>query len=366
MMNQKITVKIPTRVDFAGGTVDLWPLYTLGEKAATVNAGISIYQTVTLTTRGDSTGEFEFVSQDLNQSMTRTYSELAGSTELPLLCQLANFFWSESLPSVTLTTSCESPAGAGLGGSSCLSVAVASAFEWMRARVTGQEFRLDEATLVTAVQNIEARVIHAPTGCQDYWGGLRAGLNVIDFSKSRVDVHTYKNPDFFKEIKSRMSVLFCGKRRDSAMNNWQIFRRIYDGDRDFTEKVIALGEIGWNAGECVRQGDVLGLIDLSARDWEVRKSLWPGVETVETQKIDAAVKNAGARFSKVCGAGGGGVMIAFSDPEDKRGVEKAAANVGAEVMASTIVGSGLTIEAENEAFSVSSMVGLEYSDGMGL
>ena len=39
----KIHIKSPTRVDLAGGTLDLWPLYLLVGGATTVNVAIDIY-----------------------------------------------------------------------------------------------------------------------------------------------------------------------------------------------------------------------------------------------------------------------------------------------------------------------------------
>ena len=43
----------PTRIDLAGGTLDIWPLYFQFENPPTLNAAINIYATVELTPRSD-------------------------------------------------------------------------------------------------------------------------------------------------------------------------------------------------------------------------------------------------------------------------------------------------------------------------
>ena len=37
-----LTSSAPTRVDLAGGTIDIWPLYLFHDRASTLNAAISV------------------------------------------------------------------------------------------------------------------------------------------------------------------------------------------------------------------------------------------------------------------------------------------------------------------------------------
>ena len=43
----------PTRVDLAGGTIDIWPLYLFHPGAATVNFGVSLYARCRIEERED-------------------------------------------------------------------------------------------------------------------------------------------------------------------------------------------------------------------------------------------------------------------------------------------------------------------------
>ena len=49
----KVEARAPTRVDLAGGTVDIWPLYLFHPGAQTVNLALRRYATCEITTRAD-------------------------------------------------------------------------------------------------------------------------------------------------------------------------------------------------------------------------------------------------------------------------------------------------------------------------
>ena len=56
-----------------------------------------------------------------------------------------------------------------------------------------------------------------------------------------------------------------------------------------------------------------------AVEWANRKELAPGVTTLEIDGLIDAATAAGARAAKVCGAGGGGCLVCYADP-DRPGV----------------------------------------------
>src|SRR5262245_26981769 len=51
----KISAQSPCRVDLAGGTLDIWPLYLFHSGAVTVNFAVDRYTSCDLVTRDDST-----------------------------------------------------------------------------------------------------------------------------------------------------------------------------------------------------------------------------------------------------------------------------------------------------------------------
>jgi D-glycero-alpha-D-manno-heptose-7-phosphate kinase len=57
-----LTASAPTRIDLAGGTIDIWPLYLFHDGATTLNAAISLRAHVEIASRND--GAIELRSVD--------------------------------------------------------------------------------------------------------------------------------------------------------------------------------------------------------------------------------------------------------------------------------------------------------------
>src|SRR5260370_40260588 len=120
-----IESKAPTRVDFAGSTLDIWPLYLFHPGAVTLNAAISLYASCAIETHPSDDNRIKLVSRDIKcEESFSSFSALvkAKRYRLPLLAEIAKFFHPQR--SFTLTTDSESPASAAVGGSSATTAAI--------------------------------------------------------------------------------------------------------------------------------------------------------------------------------------------------------------------------------------------------
>src|ERR1700730_7490235 len=120
-----IESKAPTRVDLAGATLDIWPLYLFHPGALTVNAAISRYASCVIETNRSGDDQIKLVSRDPKRE--ESFGSLAGLAKagryrLPLLAEIVKFF--HPAGGFTLTTDSEAPAGAGIGGSRGTAVAM--------------------------------------------------------------------------------------------------------------------------------------------------------------------------------------------------------------------------------------------------
>src|SRR4051812_49082912 len=61
----RITSSAPTRIDLAGGTIDIWPLYLFHQPAVTINAAISLRAHCVIDSRPD--GKILIVSEDTGE-----------------------------------------------------------------------------------------------------------------------------------------------------------------------------------------------------------------------------------------------------------------------------------------------------------
>jgi D-glycero-alpha-D-manno-heptose-7-phosphate kinase len=334
-----VTARAPTRIDLAGGTIDLWPIHHLLDHKATVNVGVTLDAQVEVRESNDRL--FHFNSQDQGAMFSGDFAAATACNELPLIGLLLKALWRADLPRLTIVTSAKSPAGAGLGGSSCLGIAIASAI-W-RARQAAEDCAgLTEDELVRTVQDVEARLIHAPTGVQDYWGGMRGRVNILRFPPGRIEVETLP-PQKLEGLAEELILCYSGKSRASAINNWEIFKRLFDRDRDLLAIFNRIGSAAEQCALAVEAGDFAKTLYLSQQEWQLRVQLWPNIETAETKRIDQAAKKAGARFSRVCGAGGGGVMAVFAPVAAHDAVKAAMRDQGGIVLNAGVADYGLTV-----------------------
>ena len=119
----EILVRAPTRIDLAGGTLDIWPISLLEEGAVTVNAAIDLEATARLIPRRDSTIRLH----SLDQAAEERYPSLQDVRTDGPLGFLARILVHLVPPSgLDLVTDCAAPAGSGLGGSSALGIATAA------------------------------------------------------------------------------------------------------------------------------------------------------------------------------------------------------------------------------------------------
>src|SRR5437764_11586265 len=96
----EIRASAPTRIDLAGGTLDIWPLYLFHDGASTLNAAISLRAHAQIEPRTD--GRLELRSIDTDRHLNATgWPELTGSGDLSLLSLLARHY---QLENATLTT----------------------------------------------------------------------------------------------------------------------------------------------------------------------------------------------------------------------------------------------------------------------
>src|SRR5437899_11321183 len=116
-----IESKAPTRVDFAGGTLDIWPLYLFHPGAVTVNAAISLYASCVIETLPAGDNRIKLVSRDIKREESfSSFDPLlkAKRYRLPPLAEFPKFFHPKGV--FTLTPDSEAPAAPAIGGSGAM------------------------------------------------------------------------------------------------------------------------------------------------------------------------------------------------------------------------------------------------------
>jgi D-glycero-alpha-D-manno-heptose-7-phosphate kinase len=326
-----IEASAPTRIDLAGGTIDIWPLYLFHDHATTLNAAISLRAFATIDSRP--AGGIELRSLDTGRTVNaRDPAQLDVTSELPLLALLARFY---GLEHATLTTRSDSPAGAGIAGSSALTIAACGAL----ARWSGRSEA--PADLLQIAMNVECQTIRVPTGVQDYRPALFGGIAAIELLPDGVrrvglDVDA-------AELERRLVLVYTGAPRNSGTNNWDITKRHIDGDRHVFDCFERIRDTAVAMRAALEGGDWDEVGRQIATEWENRKRLAPGVTTPTIDRLMDRARAAGATAAKVCGAGGGGCLFCYGPPRVREAVKAALAAGGARLLDYRIEPEGLRV-----------------------
>jgi D-glycero-alpha-D-manno-heptose-7-phosphate kinase len=169
----KVSVTVPTRIDLAGGTLDVYPLYLFEDGGLTVNAAINVYGHVTVEERPDV--QIHIRSEDTGaEEAFASLAEMSSSigSGLDLAKRALRFYCKHSDPrrGMNVTLRSEAPCGSGLGASSALLVALSSALNEI------ENLGLSKDRVIDLAANIEAQVISIPTGKQDYFPPFHSHL----------------------------------------------------------------------------------------------------------------------------------------------------------------------------------------------
>ncbi|MDR3607966.1 MAG: hypothetical protein P4M08_11380 [Oligoflexia bacterium] len=351
-MGIKIHSKAPTRVDLAGGTIDLWPLYLFLDRPTTINLAIDLAAEAWLEVRESGAAGITLRSEDLGQEMKLAWADLETAVAPPqlelhlkLLRFIARKHGASPKGELTLRTKAGSPAGAGLGGSSTLSVALVGALTaWAKGESQADILTEGEA-LVEVVRDIETTVIQVPAGVQDYYGAMFGGLQSLRWGAGSHE-REWLPTDLLAGLESRIALFYSGQSRNSGINNWALFKSFIDRQGDVRERFGRINQAARDLEEALRARDWKTAGNAIRSEWEVRRTLAPGISTPEMDRAFAlAEKIAPGCAGKICGAGGGGCFFIYTaDPASKTAVEKTLAAEGMRVLPFHASPRGLEVE----------------------
>lgn len=332
LCGEEILATAPCRADLAGGTLDIWPLYLFHPGAVSVNVALQILTACKITPHAGR--EIVLISHDMQrQESFATLDDLLApqSYAHPLAAYLVRFFKPQG--GFTLETHSESPAGAGISGSSALMIATSAAL----ARLT--ERRIDIEQLRVIAQNVEAQLIRVPTGCQDYYPAMYGGVSAV-----RLDIDGVRResiPVSLDEMDERFVLFYTGAPRQSGINNWEVFKQHINGDERVVRNFDEIAAIAQSMRSALAAERWDGVEKLITEEWILRRTNAPGISTPLIDMLIEVAQRNGARAAKVCGAGGGGCVIALIEPGTRPRVEKAIREHGGQPLEFCVARDGL-------------------------
>lgn len=314
-----IDIQSPTRVDLAGGTLDCWPLHLFVGDCVTVNLAIDIMTGCVL--RPKSTPEIEIEISDLHyRKIFSNLSELLSSSDQELLLVQKILEHFSPTYGFYLRTTSQSPVGGGLGGSSSLCISLIKALS----QKAGVHLTLEK--MVELAHNLEAKVIKSPTGTQDYVPALLSGLNIIHYTSEGMRVESLDVPlDVFSQ---NMLLVYTGRSHHSGINNWQVIKSVIEGDENTLYALRGIARISSDTAEVCRRQKWDRIPELFRSEFDSRIKLTPAFSSPEIEKLKKLVADLGGEAVKICGAGGGGCVIIWAEPQQHERIRSACEKSG--------------------------------------
>ncbi len=211
------------------------------------------------------------------------------------------------------------PARTGLGSSSSFTVGLLNSLYALKGIMPTKERLAREAI------HIEQEMIKENVGCQDQTLAAYGGFNYIEFGGSNHLLVRQVTilPETINRLQDHLMMFFTGFSRIASQVAAQQVENIPNKKKELTtmfgmaqEAVNVL-----NSNDLVRFGRMLD------EAWKIKRSLSSKVSTPHIDELYEAAISAGALGGKVLGAGGGGFVLFFVEPQNQQKVRERLKNL---------------------------------------
>ncbi|MFP1878671.1 dehydrogenase [Lonsdalea quercina] len=312
----KIRTKAPLRIGLAGGGTDVSPFCDI-YGGCVLNATINMYAYCSLEETDDN--HVVFVSKDIDVSYS---AELNAEYDLDGVLTLhkavynrivKDFNGGKPLP-VKVTTWTDVPMGSGLGTSSTIVVAIISAYrEYLN-------LPLGEYDVAQLAFDIERGDCNLSGGKQDQYAATFGGFNFIEFfSDNKVVVNPLRiKQSTIAELECRMFLYYTGVSRESAKIIDDQVKSVSKSDsKSSLNAMFDLKNAAIKMKEALLKSNIDEMINLIRMSWEAKKATSSAITTPHVNNIISRLEDCGVKALKLSGAGGGGFMLLFIEPEDR-------------------------------------------------
>ena len=295
---EQIEVFSPARVDLAGGTLDIYPVYLFFDNPFTLNATLSKGVKVTIRkTKGKT------LLKNLNAGVTKYFP--SSHKDLSLVSFLLDYL--EAGYGFEVEFYSDFPQGSSLGVSSSLLVAIFYGFK----KILNLKFNRKQVADI--LKNIEAKFMKYPAGLQDYLAPLYGGANAFYFG---INGFERKKVNLDKSLRDSLIFVFTGKSHFSGSPNWELFKGFFDKDKKILE---GFGQVYQNSKKImqpIEKKDIKMFGKLLKEDFTIRKNMLDSL-IPEIGLFDMLDGISGVYGYRLCGAASGGTVVVCVNEEKK-------------------------------------------------
>jgi D-glycero-alpha-D-manno-heptose-7-phosphate kinase len=320
-----LIVRSPVRISFGGGGTDL-PAYYQQYGGAVLSAAINKYFYTILGTRTDRS--IQIISSDLR--ICESWPDLAGlqiqnsGLEIPVavLKDLDREVY------VDLFLASEIPPGTGLGSSASVCVNV------LKTVTSYLHIPLSKQALAERAFHVARNVLGRHVGKQDEYAAAFGGLNFFEFLPSgEARARSLAlNHSVINDLQNNLLLFFTG----AAHHSWNILaEQEKSTERGAGKSVEALHEIkalAHRMSAALETGDLMGFAAMLNESWHAKKRVSSRISNSRIDSLYDLALRAGALGGKITGAGGGGFLLLFCEPQRQERVRQALSAQGVKEM----------------------------------
>lgn len=217
---------------------------------------------------------------------------------------------------IRLTYEADLPARSGLGTSSSFAVGMLNAFYALKGKYADKKKLADEAIYLERVLCNEAG------GWQDQIAASYGGFNRINFNADGYEVlPVIISPERKKQLNNNLMMFFTGFTRFSS----EVQKANAAGKQDKTAQLKEMLSLVDEAEKVLtdKNVDINEFGRLLDHTWKLKRQTGAAVSTDGIDGLYAKGMAAGALGGKLLGAGGGGFLVFYVEPEYQAAVKKA-------------------------------------------
>ena len=309
-----LVVRSPMRISFAGGGTDL-PAYYERYGGMVVSTTINKCMYVIVTLNGQET--VEITSSDYHAFYSHRPGERVewdGDLALPK-AMMHQFGIDHGLH---IFVASEVPPGTGLGSSSAVAVGLAKAM----AALSGLTLPRDQIAEIAC--HVELEKLGAPIGRQDQYAAAFGGFNCFRFERDGVTVEPLRiRPEVRAQLEQNLMLFFTGSSRNSGTILAEQTRSSRQESSATVASLHALKEAAVEMRGCLERGDLRCFARVLHESWQQKKRLASGISNRRIDEWYDLALEAGALGGKILGAGGGGFLMLYCEPDRQRAVREA-------------------------------------------
>lgn len=224
-----------------------------------------------------------------------------------------------------MLTGSEVPSGSGLGSSSAAAAALVQAAATLLGR------RMGPGEVAEAAGRIEIGRLGSPIGLQDQYASAYGGLNAITFTAGGVHVEPVAcPPGAVARLEACTMLFFTGRRRRAGEILAEQTRRTQEKAAGVIESLHAIKQAAHDVRAALEANRPHLIGEILHETWQLKRGLAPGVSDSGIDRAYQSARDAGAVGGKLAGAGGGGFLMLYCEPEHQPRVTRALAGIGLE------------------------------------